>query len=91
MALGGLPASLRGLQPDAEGTRIHLGWGQYVQYPEISLLTSPLGAASLLPIRSNQAIAAIEQRLARAPASAPNTTTAPTATFPSSRSTIRAC
>jgi hypothetical protein len=44
-------------------TIVHLGWGQYAQYPEISLLTSPLGAHSLLPIRSNQAIAAIEHRL----------------------------
>ncbi len=44
-------------------THIQLGWGQYVQYPEISLLTSPLGARGLLPMRSNHAIAAIEQRL----------------------------
>jgi hypothetical protein len=44
-------------------TRIQMGWGQYVQYPEISLLTSPLGGRRLLPLRSDQAIAGIEQRL----------------------------
>jgi hypothetical protein len=44
-------------------TRIQLGWGEYVQYPEISLLTSPLGGRGLLPTRSVQVIAGIEQRL----------------------------
>jgi hypothetical protein len=44
-------------------TRVQLGWGQYVQYPEVSVLTSVLGKRSLLPERSNHAIAAIEQRL----------------------------
>ena len=43
-------------------TSLQFAFGQYVQYPEISLLTSPLGSRSLLPIRSNQATAAIEQR-----------------------------
>ena len=47
----------------AEGTRIQLGFGQYVQYPEITLLTSPLGSRGLLPIRSNHLLAAVEQRL----------------------------
>lgn len=47
----------------APATRIQLGFGQYVQYPEISLFTSPLGSRTLLPIRSNQWLAAIEQRL----------------------------
>jgi hypothetical protein len=47
----------------SQGTRIQLGFGQYVQYPEITLLTSPLGSRALLPIRSNQLIAAVEQRL----------------------------
>ena len=47
----------------AEGTRIQVGFGQYVQYPEISILTSPLGSPALLPVRSNQVLAAIEQRL----------------------------
>src|SRR5262249_22167087 len=45
------------------GTRVQLGFGQYVRYPEISLLTSPLGSRALLPMRSNQFLAAIEQRL----------------------------
>lgn len=44
-------------------TRIQLGWGQYVQYPEVSVLTSVLGRPSLLPERSNHVIAAIEQRI----------------------------
>ena len=44
-------------------TRLQFGWGQYVQYQELALLTSPLGGRGLLPTRSNQAIAAIEQRL----------------------------
>ena len=47
----------------AQGTRIQLGFGQYVQYPEITLLTSPLGSRNLLPIRSNHWLAAFEQRL----------------------------
>ena len=47
----------------AEGTRMQVGFGQYVQYPEIALLTSPLGSRGLLPIRSNHLLAAVEQRL----------------------------
>ncbi len=43
-------------------TRVQLGWGQYAQFPEVSLLTSPLGGRGLLPIRSNHALAAVEQR-----------------------------
>lgn len=46
-----------------KSTRLQLGWGQYTQYPEISLLTSPLGGRALLPLRSNHAIAGVEQRL----------------------------
>jgi hypothetical protein len=46
-----------------QGLRVQLGFGQYVQYPEISILTSPLGSRAFLPIRSNQWLAAIEQRL----------------------------
>ena len=45
------------------GTRVNLGFGQYVQYPELSVLTSILGNRGLLPTRSNQLIAAVEQRL----------------------------
>jgi len=44
-------------------TRIQLGWGQYAQFPELSLLTSPLGGRGLLPLRSNHVIAAIERKL----------------------------
>lgn len=44
-------------------TRIQLGWGQYTQYPEVSILTSVLGKSSLLPERSNHVIAAVEQQL----------------------------
>ena len=44
-------------------TSVQLAFGQYVQYPEISLLTSPLGSRSLLPTRSNQVTTAVEQRL----------------------------
>ncbi len=43
--------------------RLLAGWGQYAQYPEIAVLTSPLGSRALPPIRSNQAFAAVEQRL----------------------------
>jgi hypothetical protein len=42
---------------------VQLGWGQYAQFPEVSLLTSPLGGRWLPPMRSNHAIAAVEQRL----------------------------
>jgi hypothetical protein len=44
-------------------THLQLGWGQYVQYPEVSVLTSILGNRSLLPERSTHAVAAIEQQL----------------------------
>lgn len=47
----------------ASGTHLDLGWGQYVQYPEISVLASILGSRKLPPQRSNQAVAGIEQRL----------------------------
>jgi hypothetical protein len=44
-------------------TNLQFAWGQYVQYPEISLLTSPLGSRGLLPTRSNHTTAGIEQRI----------------------------
>jgi hypothetical protein len=47
----------------SQGTRLQLGFGQYVQYPELTLLNSPLGSRALLPLRSNHLIAALEQRL----------------------------
>jgi len=46
-----------------QATRVQLGFGQYVQYPEVSVLTSILGSRALLPMRSNQAVAALEQRI----------------------------
>jgi hypothetical protein len=56
------PQASVGLAPWSR-TRIQLGWGQYVQYPEISQLTSRFGGVRLLPERANHFIAAIEQRL----------------------------
>ena len=44
-------------------THLQFGYGQYAQFPELSVLDSNLGNRYLLPMRSNQAIAAIEQRL----------------------------
>jgi hypothetical protein len=44
-------------------TRIQLGWGEYAQHQELSVLTSLAGNPRLLPLRSSQAIAAVEQRL----------------------------
>lgn len=43
-------------------TRLQLGWGEYAQYPELSVLDSPLGNQRLLPMRSIHAVAAMEQR-----------------------------
>lgn len=45
------------------GTSLHLGWGQYVQYPEFDWLFSPLGNRGLLPERANHLELTIEQRL----------------------------
>jgi len=65
-SIDGIPA----LSPSASAsflltpyTRLQLGWGQYVQYPELNVLTSPLGSRRMLPQRSNHAIAALEQRI----------------------------
>ena len=44
-------------------TRLQLGWGQYTQFPEVSVLRSILGNPYFPPVRSNQAIAAVEQRI----------------------------
>jgi Carboxypeptidase regulatory-like domain/TonB-dependent Receptor Plug Domain len=49
-----------GLWPSAQ---FQLGWGQYVQFPEISEFTSNLGSRMLLPIRSTHATVAVEQRV----------------------------
>ncbi len=43
-------------------TRLSFGWGQYVQYPDLVYLTSPLGGRGLLPERATHAVAAVEQR-----------------------------
>jgi len=47
----------------AGGMHFDLGWGQYVQFPELSVLTSILGSRNLLPSRSNQVVAGVEKRL----------------------------
>ena len=44
-------------------TRVQLGWGQYAQYQDLSVLTSIAGSRHLLPLRSNHALGAVEQRL----------------------------
>ncbi len=44
-------------------TRIHLGWGQYAQFPDLHWLTSFIGGPHLLPERATHYVAAIEQRL----------------------------
>jgi hypothetical protein len=46
-----------------DSTRLQLGWGQYVQYPELQFSLSRFGSRTLLPERANHFIAAIEQRL----------------------------
>jgi len=58
------------ISPQASGallltpaTQLQLAWGQYVQYPELSVFTSPLGGRNMLPMRSNHATAGMEQRL----------------------------
>ena len=45
------------------GTRFDFGWGQYVQFPELSQSLSRVGSPGLLPERANQAVAAVERRL----------------------------
>ena len=44
-------------------TRLQFGWGQYAQHQELSVLASIAGNRRILPLRSNQAIGALEQRL----------------------------
>ena len=46
-----------------QATRVQIGFGQYAQYPELAYLASTLGSRRLLPVRSNQWLGAIEQRL----------------------------
>ena len=44
-------------------TRLQLGWGEYAQYPDLSVLFSQFGNRGLLPARSIHTVAAVEQRL----------------------------
>ncbi len=46
-----------------QSSQLQLGWGQYVQFPEVSEFTSNLGSRALLPIRSTHASVAVEQRI----------------------------
>jgi TonB dependent receptor/CarboxypepD_reg-like domain len=46
-----------------ESLHMRAGWGQYVQYPPVSILGSNLGTPALLPLRSAQASVSLEQRL----------------------------
>jgi hypothetical protein len=57
-----LPQASLAIAPN-KSTRIQFGWGEYAQFPEVSQLTSNLGNRSLLPARTIQLSAAIEQRL----------------------------
>lgn len=43
-------------------TRLTLGWGQYVQFPELSQSFSILGSPGLLPERANHFVLALEER-----------------------------
>lgn len=61
---------LQALSPQASvaflprpSTRIHLGWGQYAQYPELRQFFSRFGDRGLLPERANHFQFAVEQRL----------------------------
>jgi hypothetical protein len=45
------------------GVDVHLGWGQYVQFPELAMWTSPFGGPRLAPERANHISIAVEKRL----------------------------
>jgi hypothetical protein len=45
------------------GFDVNFGCGQYVQFPELALLTSPFGGSRLLPERANHFSMAVEKRL----------------------------
>ena len=57
-----LPQASVALLP-TRSTRLQLAWGEYAQHPEVSQLTSNLGNRGLLPARTIQLTAAVEQRL----------------------------
>jgi hypothetical protein len=44
-------------------THLVLGWGEYTQYPELSVFLSPFGNRGLLPIRSIHSVVAVDRRL----------------------------
>jgi len=44
-------------------TQVRLGWGQYVQHPDIEWLFRGIGSTGLLPERANHFLASVEQRL----------------------------
>ncbi|MBS1872151.1 MAG: TonB-dependent receptor [Acidobacteria bacterium] len=44
------------------GPELQFGWGQYVQFPELAQITSPMGGARLAPERANHYSVAVEQR-----------------------------
>ena len=41
---------------------LQLAWGQYVQFPELAVITSPYGGLRIAPERANHVSAAIEKR-----------------------------
>ncbi|HUP05476.1 MAG TPA: TonB-dependent receptor [Bryobacteraceae bacterium] len=58
----GAPSASASFAP-ARRTRVVLAWGQYVQFPELADLRSPLGGPGLLPTRANHALGSVEQRI----------------------------
>ncbi len=44
-------------------TELRLGWGQYVQHPDLKWMLMRIGSRGLLPERAHHVIASIEQRL----------------------------
>lgn len=56
------PTASLALLPRAT-TRIHLGWGQYAQFPDLHWLHSFLGGRGLRPERATHYTVALEQRL----------------------------
>ena len=49
----------------APATHLELGWGQYVQFPELQVLGSPAGGVRILPERSHHYVASLDQHLSR--------------------------
>jgi len=57
-----LPQASMAVAP-GKSTRLQFGWGEYAQYPAVAQMTSNLGSRGLLPARTIQLTAAVEQRL----------------------------